>query len=151
MKKYFFIIVILLSMYYLKAQDSQPDAFYFKYYINNNQTIKQIDVSDFPQNHFIMGWQWGGHPNMTAALKMNMSENHEGSWGSLSPNNSGSPINYIWQMRVWNKGDVPHLCAISFIYKPTLTFDENMNVINPIDPEHNIFGFRVKDNNTTNS
>jgi hypothetical protein len=156
MKKYIIIlIVILLTIYISKSQNNLPPPLFFEHLdwsVPPIKSIPQLDVANFPQQNFMLGWQWDGHPHMTEALKMNINENHENLWEYIYPNNSNIPINYILQPDHFNQTyDVPYLYSYCFIYKPTLNFDANMNVINPNDPEHNIFGFRVKDNNATNS
>ena len=71
MKKYIIIlIVILLSFYDGKSQDFQPNGMYFQFYTSSSTVTRKIDVNDFKQNNFTLGWQWGGHLHMSQALKM---------------------------------------------------------------------------------
>jgi hypothetical protein len=77
MKKYILIIIVtLLSFFESNGQNNLPNPLYFWQYPSSNTIISQFDVTNYPQSEFMLGWQWGGHQNMTKALKMNCDENY---------------------------------------------------------------------------
>jgi hypothetical protein len=111
MKKYILIVAVILIASNLYSQDKEPQALYFK--MPSSNAIDTFNVSNYPQTNFMLGWQWGGHPRMTEALKMNTNENWDDT-KYYGRNRSSIPINYIWE------ADGAHMSSACFIYKPTL-------------------------------
>jgi hypothetical protein len=76
MKKsiYIIIAIILFSFIENKAQDSESNSLYFQIYSPSSTVTKQLNINDYIQNDFKLGWQWGGHNRMTEALKMNTNQ-----------------------------------------------------------------------------
>ena len=67
-KLFFIFILISTSLYSQDILDPQPLWFEF----NSSSFTYNINSDQFKQTEFIRGWQWGGIPKMSKALKMNM-------------------------------------------------------------------------------
>ena len=61
LRKLVILIVIITSVTTLKAQDTEPSSLTFTYYVNSHTFTEPFDLEKFPQNEFMLGWQWGGH------------------------------------------------------------------------------------------
>jgi len=140
------IVSILVFSLNILSQTQEPTAQYFSIPRVSGTNIMQFDINDpeYKQDNFLLTWQWGNHPRMTKALKMNSS--HNWSRGDLDSNTTGIRFNYIW--RIDGISPHPQYDARSFTYKPTFTVDpDNFSPV-PNDPEKNIWGFRNR--NITN-
>ncbi len=65
-----FALVIYCYTNILNAQDFEPSSLTFTYYANSSTYTEPFDLDKFSQTDFMLGWQWGGHPRMSEALKM---------------------------------------------------------------------------------
>jgi hypothetical protein len=133
MKKIILVLILISNIAF--AQDKYPQPFKFNYY--NKGTLYNnhpLDGSLFTQDSFWLGTQWGGHPKMLKALKMN--GNHGTLPDNLYPaylNSTGHKLQYIWENKVFDY-------ARGFQFEPTLYIpDTNRGKL--ITRNHQIFGF----------
>ncbi len=129
------ILGLLLISNIVFAQDKYPQPFKFNYY--NKGTLYNnhpFDGSLFTQDSLWLGTQWGGHPRMLKALKMN--SNHGTLPDNLYPaylNSTGHKLQYIWENKVFDY-------ARGFQFEPTL-FIHDTNRGKLVSRNHQIFGF----------
>ncbi|MCX6152542.1 MAG: hypothetical protein NT007_00120, partial [Candidatus Kapabacteria bacterium] len=100
----------------------------------------QLNSDSIKQTHFITCAQWGIHPKMARALKVNC-DHGDYCPDTLSSNNLSEP----WQMDyIWRPDDnaAPNHNSRAFSYKANLIVNPNYFIPNYNDPERNIWGFR---------
>lgn len=84
MKKNLILFVMLLTFSLnLFSQTIEPEALYFSIPQSDSTRTKQFSITDpeYRQNKFLLSWQWGNHPRLTKALKMNATHSWAPSWG----------------------------------------------------------------------
>ncbi|MCX6154711.1 MAG: hypothetical protein NT007_11170, partial [Candidatus Kapabacteria bacterium] len=100
----------------------------------------QLNSDSIKQTHFITCAQWGIHPKMARALKVNC-DHGDYCPDTLTSNNLSEP----WQMDyIWRPDDnaAPNHNSRAFSYKANLIVNPNNFSPNYNDPERNIWGFR---------
>ena len=129
------ILMLIFVSNLIFAQDKYPQPFKFNYY--NKGTLYNnhpFDGSLFTQDSFWLGTQWGGHPRMLKALKMN--SNHGTLPDNLYPaylNSTGHKLQYIWENKVFDY-------ARGFQFEPTLHIPDSSRG-KLITRNHQVFGF----------
>ncbi|MCX6148219.1 MAG: hypothetical protein NTW25_13375, partial [Candidatus Kapabacteria bacterium] len=138
-----YLIILILTLNILQAQDREPSILKFTYKINGTTfTNVPLNRDSIKPKNFVISTQWGGHPNMLHALKFNYTEDK-----SITPTpnkDTNSKINYIWQI---SDSTTDPLTAKGFIYEPTLKIDStNPDKFKPKpnDTTKAIWGFRTQ-------
>ena len=145
MKKIIIATIVVLFGINLNSQtilNPEPLKFNFTDYQGAYHQNTPLQYQYFPQEKFIVGWQWGQHPRLTSELKSNM-------YQTTYFKNELDDINstYVAPNRIYTvmgiAYDIPK-DAQSFMYEPTLhiPYDQRGDFITrEQDPNNPIFGF----------
>ena len=138
MRKSIFILTIMfVSLGKLYSQNCEPDTMSFTFYRDDGSSFNaKMSDKAVPQNHILLGWQWGGMPIMTSKLLMNSNQGYE--FRDTLYSSTFIPSvrqNYI------AAGWVPTVCQ-SMEFSAALKSVPDSFVTIPGDPWHNIFGFQ---------
>lgn len=73
MKKSIYVLMVVIASTISYSQDYEPAQTWFYWGVGGDTTYLSTDMDYFKQNKFLLGWQWGGTPQMKRAMKMNAS------------------------------------------------------------------------------
>lgn len=135
------LILIILNICILNAQDSEPELWEFRWGYSNDLRIFNPD--SVKQTSFLTGFQWGGSTQMNNALQNNVWTGGDYNVNPISPIRK---LNLILQPKWQDKGYYnPGYFYSPFLqYEPTLPLDgTNEGTILRLDDESDpVFGFR---------
>ena len=64
-KSIFMLTIMFVSLGKLYSQNCEPDTMSFTFYRDNGSSFNaKMSDKAVPQNHILLGWQWGGMPIM---------------------------------------------------------------------------------------
>lgn len=141
MKKIAFIILLFFGISQIKAQNSEPSAWNFKW--GFSQTPRELEVDSFPQNDFLTGFQWSGSGKMNRALG-----NNSVAGGNITIDSGAlysEPLKAIKQPYFDHKTKYSTGIrnAAAMVYEPTLKIAKPGEfAYREDDPTNAIFGFQ---------
>ena len=144
MKNLVIFMLGLLIPILIFAQDIEQTPFEFDYETADGQqyTDQALDPDLFPQDEYLMGFQWWGTGKMMKAMGMNSIA--EDAIPHDTANESNIPIKLIIQPGKFGEANnLPYIRnAVCMQYEPGLEADTNgqFNTF-PNDPSNPIFGF----------
>lgn len=90
MKKYI-LLISLMGFFTLQSQNGNPLPlkFDFKTAEGIQKTNEELKYEYFPNDEFIIGWQWGGNPKIAQELQTNFIQ---GIWSEFEGKNNHQPV-----------------------------------------------------------
>ena len=151
MKNITFLLVLLLSVININAQDKEPvqHKFYFPAYSAIDSVYLSDTLDFFKQDKFILGWHWGASFKISKALNINQHDAYSSLY-TQSSNMNDSILLFVKSEnvnKVWTHCDngTEIVRAKSIYYEPTLqinTADPLALNTNNYDNMNPIFGFK---------
>ncbi|HPO63443.1 MAG TPA: hypothetical protein PK762_10230 [Candidatus Kapabacteria bacterium] len=141
MNKIIKIFFVILSVYIVNAQDTEPSAWNFKWGYSDSPRIFEPD--SFKQTTMLNGFQWYGSRKMNDALLNNTRAAGSYIYGT---GNEENPL-YLVHQPSWIDGAYfrPGYYFAPFIqYEPTLLHKDTTfgKILRPADPSDPVFGFK---------
>lgn len=135
-------MIIFISGISLFSQNIEPSPLTFNIYGSN----QQLSPSLIPQNEFIKGYQWGGHPKFVSTENMTMNQEYKSNLQlACYPNYSYIPPNKI-KTTMGSASNFPQQ-ANSYQFHPALIIPNDFTFQTlQDDPWHPVFGFMVEPN-----
>jgi hypothetical protein len=136
------ILILLLSLSILKAQDADPNQ--LKFLLGNDSTFLNADLDYFKQKKFLLSWEWGVGGKISRAL---LAQGVDASF-DINPadaNDSSDLIVKNWgPIYAHHPGGSAMMNIRGFYYDPTLELDPDHPdklVKRANDVTHPVFGF----------
>ncbi|MGE5480562.1 MAG: hypothetical protein ACM3U1_09085 [Chloroflexota bacterium] len=140
------ILIALLSIatHSLFSQDRAPSPLRFNYQYEErfyHDTVLSQEV--FKQKKFVLGSQWGMHPRVARALKMNVNQGWQPKPGGPADQQlyrnpfTDYPLYHIWNCEQYEPG-------MGFVFEPTLYIppaQRGQFITKPNDTTRAIWGF----------
>ena len=139
------ISLLIIASGNLLSQNNEPNALEFTYLHNGSDTTSILSPELFPQQRFMLGFQWGGTKTMKTALGFN---SKQGGWIN---NCYDSKDEYLDDEELivlvdgisTNKRDGSCLNSMAIEYEPTLEIDSPGDFkTRDSDPANPVFGFQ---------